>query len=340
MHLYASLKWRSLQIAMVCVILLTGCTYAQMQIQSKPVAADAAFLLPDRVNDTLARYYERKSDLFEYSITNEAGYVFGTGWDMEKKYLFSRSLGMHYDGVQNARVVEVLVMFYKAVVVGDAGTVTAKVCWVDKDTVPTEELGASTRSIADLDTVFNHFTSFPIDNAANTEGKPFLVAIEYGDNVGEPSIIDDTVGVLGNDSEKHDGKGENRTRQFFYFSGAWKSLNAVFNDMDCDAMIIPVIDFTTESDKMVSSKGVGVVHSFVTIQNRTAHIRYFIDRSRKVAVRIFTLSGKNILDTGFRCKKAGNHDQSVRLDGVSSGSYYYTISTEGASLTGKMVCIK
>jgi hypothetical protein len=326
--------------AVVCFMLLTGSICARMQVLGKPVAVDMALPPIGGGKDTLSRYYDRSTGLFEYSISNEAGYVFGTGWDKEKKYILCRSLGMYYDGVKNARVIEILVMFYKAVVAGDAGTVTAKVYWVYKDTIPTEMLGSSTRSVADLDTAFNHFTSFPIDNAANTEGKPFLVAIEYGDNVGEPLITDDTIGVLGNDSEKHDGKGENRTRQFFYFSGVWKSSNAVFIGMDCDAMILPVIDFTTENNEAVSAKGLSVSGGYLNPHTGTVSIRYCIAAPQKVTIRVFTLSGETILNTGARYRDAGSHEQSVSLCGVSSGYYYYAVSTEDVSLTGRIVRCK
>ena len=138
---------------LLLLILLAGITNAQINTGRIPVSCEMVSLSGCSGKDTLSQYYDRKSDLFMYSISNEAGYVFGTGWDIEKKYLFSKSLGMHYDGVANARVVEILVMFFKAVPVGNPGTVTAKVCWVDKDTIPTEELGASTLSVSDLDTM-------------------------------------------------------------------------------------------------------------------------------------------------------------------------------------------
>ncbi len=321
-------------------ILLAGITNAQIITGRTPVSCEVVSLPGGSGKDTLTQYYDRKSDLFMYSISNEAGYVFGTGWDMEKKYLFSKALGMHYDGVANARVVEILVMFFKAVPVGNPGTVTAKVCWVDKDTIPTDELGASTLSVRDLDTTFNRYTSFKINNALNTEGKPFMVLIEYHDDQSEPLLVDDTVGVLGNDSEKMDGKGENRTRQFFYYTGAWKALSAVFTDMDCDAMIIPVIDFTTECKEKVSAKGLSVSGGYLNTHTGTVSIRYCITVPQRVTIQVFALSGKTILNTGAQYRDAGSHEQSVSLGGVSSGPYYYTISTGDVSLTGRIIRCK
>ncbi len=318
------------------IFLLTGCLISQVQVLGKPVVQDVLYFSEGGGEDTLSQYYDRKSDLFMYSISNEAGYVFGTGWDIEKKYLFSRSLGMHYDGVANARVVEILVMFFKAVPVGNPGTVTARVCRVDKDTIPTDELGTATLSVRDLDTTFNSFTSFKIDNALNTEGKPFMVLIEYHDDQSEPLLVDDTVGVLGNDSEKHDGKGENRTRQFFYYTDAWKALSAVFSNMDCDAMILPVIDFTTENVEPVSVKGLSIAGGYVNTNTGELRIQYHLATPQKVSIQVFTLAGKNIFEAGAGYKGAGNHTQCIYLGRVPSGQYYYTVATEDASLTGKI----
>lgn len=322
------------------ILLLVGSLFAQLQWNAEEYNDGPSFTI-DR-GDTLTQYLDRTTKSILYSISNAAGYIFGTGWDTtaNKEYLLSLAIGMHYDGVKDARVVEVLGLFFKNSTVGNVGNVIAKVCWVNENIVPTDTLGKAILPVSSLSIEQDQFTSFKMKDPLNTEGKPFMIILEFQDDLSTILVTDDTVGVVANDTKTNDGKGENRARMWQHRTGNWVPVSKVFTGLDCDAMLLPVIDNVTKNTKPVSVKGLTLNEAYISTNSGEINIKYNLSTSQNVSLRIFTLAGKNIVKTDSEFKTSGLHKLSVPLNEVSSGQYYYTITTNETSLTGKIFLCK
>lgn len=283
--------------------------------------------------DTITTYYDRSSGMVCYSITGGSGCLFGTGYDRSGN-AFATAIGMLYDGVDNARVVEVLAMFYRAEVTGSVDTVYARV-YTTKDSTPQDPLGSGIRLVNQIDTTYKRWNSFPIKNAKNTNGKPFLISIEFNE-------MDDTIGVVANDADKHDGKGEFRARHLYtpLFAGAWGASAHLFSDLDCDAMIIPVIDFVTENKKPISTKNIDIYNCSLNYRNSELRLRYHLHAPGAVSIEIFSLNGQQLVQQQWDSQSSGMHEYSIVTGSLSSGNYYYTITTKENSLTGKVLVVK
>lgn len=110
--------------------------------------------------------------------------------------------------------------------------------------------------------------------------------------------------------------------------------------LDCDAMIIPGVDLGTGSKGPVSSKGLRVSLEYISADKKMSLLKYSINKSQYVSIKVFDLSGKNIINTGYHYKKAGAYELTVNLNNFASANYYCTITTENTSLTGKIVSVK
>lgn len=282
--------------------------------------------------DTLNQYFKRSKAFKLYILPSNrgVGYCFGNGYDTVAKSYLSTETGMHYDGVKDAKVKEVLVRFAVAKAVNDPDNVVVKIYSVNKDTVPTTELGSASLKITDLKTN-SEFTSFPLQTPVNTKGEAFLVSVVY-------DKVDDTLCIDANDIGTKDGNGERRSRtKFSAFVGAgWKAMMSVITNLDCDAMIIPVVEGATSVHNPLVTKSFSVLTTAYdnTLKRMSFTLRNTSDAT--LGCTIFTLDGTTVYHHDFQ-KNGSNITTSVSTKGWASGSYYYTIKSGNDQITGKFV---
>lgn len=289
--------------------------------------------------DTIEDYLNRASGAVMYG-SQDGGYVMGTGYfdNMGTLVPVTDGTGMHYTGIANARVTEVLTWFGDVTQTATADDVFARVYSVNPDTTPSALLGSGTLSTSLLtgSTSFV-YSAITIAGSANTAGNDFLVAIEY------PGI-DDTLGIVSSNPDSADGLGEQRLRQLTTasFGGAWISIEGLWGPFDCDAFIVPVIDDApaVSIDMPVGASGLTLLGNFPNPATSTSEIRFSISKQEEVHVKVFDLAAREIYNSGWVLTEAGAHNILVDVSTKPAGAYYYTISTRSEKMTSKLHVLK
>lgn len=290
--------------------------------------------------DTLEDYLFRASGAFLFG-SQDGGYVMGNGYfdNMGTLIQITDGTGMHYDGVANARVTEVLTWFGAVDITGTPDNVTGSVYSVNADTTPNQLLATGTVTTTDLVGSSQFvYSSIAVTgpNNGDTQGQPFLISIEYAGN-------DDTLGIVCSDPDSSDGAGEERTRQLSsaQFGGVWVSINALWGDFDSDAFIVPVIDTDPVSlDPAPTSHGLALMGAYPNPAADQTTIRYSLDMPRETHVRVFDLAAREIHNSGWQLETAGEHEIELDLSHLAPGSYYFTVKTKETALTSKFVVTK
>lgn len=289
----------------------------------------------DRVADTLDQYLARATGATLYSSV-DGGYISGTAYfdPGTGPIAVNEAVGSHFDAAGNVDVTEVLVWFGAAVVEGTADNVTAAIYSVNSDSSANTLLGSATITTSDLNpsTSFS-LSSFMFSTPAATGNASFLAAIEFAGTT-------DTLGIVTSDPGAGDGAGEQRFRgkTTAALGGTWGSPEAVWGPLDADIFIFPVVDVAAGVDAI--QNGLTLSAAYPNPANDITTIPFELNESSNVTIRVYNLQGQEI-HSESTTRGAGEHLVDVDLNGVTNGSYYYTISTDkGAKLTAKFVVAK
>ncbi|MEM7038671.1 MAG: T9SS type A sorting domain-containing protein, partial [Bacteroidota bacterium] len=246
--------------------------------------------------------------------------------------------GMHYSGITNAHVTEVLTWFGDVTQTATPDNILAKVYSLNADPTPAMTLGegAMTSDMLTGSTMFV-YSSIPITiGDGDTGGNDFMISIEY------PGA-DDTLGIVSSVPDSADGAGEQRLRQLTTapFGGTWSSIEALWGSFDCDAFIVPVID----DNPMVgiaapTAEGLTLLGNFPNPASEVSTIRFSLSQEEEVHIKVFDMAAREIYNSGWVMTTAGEQQVQIDVSEKPVGSYYYTIQTRSTKLTSKLHVMK
>lgn len=280
--------------------------------------------------DTLDDYFQRASSIVAIPAAN-GGYAFGTGFeDVGPPFGIVRiteETGNHYDSVGPILITEVLIMFIDTAIVGTPDTMEVRVYEARTDSMPKNPLiGKKILPVSNIS--LSGFTSVIMPNNSYTEND-FFVKLIYKN-------IDDTIGIAANNPATNDGWGERRTRCRLDGIGIWIRAYDLYDSLDADAIIIPVVEHVAGAEELTLG-GLKLRAPYPNPAAGNITIPYSLDKAQKVRITVFGLSGKICYDSGNVLKQRGSHQTEISTVSLSSGAYFYTISSEGRQLTGKLI---
>ena len=268
-----------------------------------------------KANDTIWTYLNRGTNFYIYSTGD--GYIFGNN-------SYYTKTAMQYDAIANASVIEIMLWVGACNVIGAADSLILNV--YDDATGPGAVLG--TAKIGTDVIVVSNYNYLALTTPVNTNGNMFYVGIDA-------AFADDTIGVVCNDPSTNDGQGEKRA---YLYMGTWKTVDATFGGFDADGMYIPVVDITTGADFM-EQNGLKIMRTYPNPTKDVANIHYSIDNAQNVKIKVFDITEKTIYKTESY-QTIGEHIVPVDFSDMSSGNYYYSITTNNAKITSKISVIK
>jgi hypothetical protein len=74
--------------------------------------------------------------------------------------------------------------------------------------------------------------------------------------------------------------------------------------------------------------------------NSTTNIKYSISQSSRVVIKVFDILGKEVANLLDRYQQAGSYDVLFQADNLSSGIYFYTLTSGNFTETKKLILLK
>ncbi len=286
--------------------------------------------------DTLTQYLDRASAATIYSST-DGGYVFGTSYfyDTTSQSFFpiTDETGIHYDAVANASVTELLFWAGKGIINGTAENITGNVYDVGSDSMPVNLISTSSISMNDVQASTTlAFTSILISPPANTAGNPFFVSIGYAG-------VDDTLGIVSSSSANGDGLGEKRVRQLANttFGGGWKRMGDLYNFLDLDVFIIPIVDIVAGIDASFQIHAGTLKPVYPSPATQSIHLDFTLNAQSDISCKLFDLQGKTLYEMKKESRQTGHYVETIDVSKLASGKYYLTFVSNGSPVTQKVV---
>lgn len=289
------------------------------------------------VVDTIFDYFDRSTAFYELTA-GTGGYTIGTN-------SFTWEVGVHYTSLGGPTKVTELAVFFasKQIMLGAADTIVARAYTCSADSMPDVVIGEGLASVADLDTA-GFLTFIPLTIFDSTSGD-FFVSIDYDDN----GNVNDTVVILSNNVLTQqggpDGFQEKRTRQLLS-TGQWMRVWDVWNfggaNMDADAMIFPIIDYTqiVGVDQGLTARDLTLHRPYPNPAIDEINIPYTLKSAQQVQLTVFDVQGRPVKQLDSRAVSSGQHSLQVDLDGLAPGSYYFLLKADRGALMGKFQKVK
>lgn len=197
---------------------------------------------------------------------------------------------------------------------------------------PNQSLGSATVLLSAMDTTwFPQFSVATLSTPASVAGTDFAVAFDASD-------IDtkaDTVGLLS------DSEGDGYRYAFHRYNGNWWVTDFLFGGLDLNVAIFPVIgdqNIGIESNEFLNGLKMS---AYPNPANDVVNINYGIENaSDKVEIKIIDATGRVIEVINSGSKVAGEHVATINLSNYTAGKYFYSITTNGGTLTKKFVVTK
>jgi hypothetical protein len=289
--------------------------------------------------DTVDIYIMRATGGTFYQ-SQDGGYIFGTSYYYDGSsgsfFPVTDETGLHYDGIGNATVTDILFWAGAKQITGSADDITGKIYSVGADSMPVTLLGSGTMSMTDVDTSLSApaFTDLVINNGSANITSGFFVSLEYAGN-------DDTLGLVSTGAG--DGMGEKRIRQktSTAFGGVWNHLGDLYPLLDVDLFFAPI----------VSLSGVGINDHF-TLKDATMnavypsvtasdfHLDYTLSKNSVVSYYLFDLKGKKYFQTFGEEQSAGTYSRTFDVTGLAAGNYFLSVNINGKTVSQKIVVTK
>lgn len=286
--------------------------------------------------DTIDNYFLRATNI----VTPPApvgGYAFGMGYDDVgapfDTILMTECVGNYYDSIGIALVSEVLIWFTDVQFVGGPDELNVRVYEAKADSMPQWPLLA--RTYFDLDDVtLNGWTAISVLEDSGQISEDFFVALYYN-----ADGIDDTFGIASNDPAFNDGMGEKRTRVRLDGVGVWVRAFDLYNGLDADVMIIPVVDFTVGSNEL-QLPGLHLSAPYPNPATEEVTLSYELDKAQDIRITGFGLDGKLFYDSGTIAGTPGANQLILDVSDLPAGNYYYSVFTSGKRLTSKIAVVR
>lgn len=228
-------------------------------------------------------------------------------------------------------ITEVLVWYGKKK--GAAGTTTAKIYSINSTTkAPQTALGTSAVVTTGSITT-NPYTSYMFSSAVSVSGG-FYAAVTF------PTTSGDSVGIL---SFKF-GCASNDSLSWINIPslGGWRSVLALFGGVvatdNADIVILPIGNINSGVSEY-SAAGLSLLGAYPNPAKDETSIRYSLADNSKVTFKIFDLNGNTIKES-TNDMSSGEHVIKLNVNELAAGNYYYTITSNTASLTSKFSVIK
>lgn len=269
------------------------------------------------------------SPLVYYGL-GAAGYLTGSNsygeTEAAQRYAFTGS----------GTLTEVLVAYAKKS--GTTATTSAKVYSINTAKKPGTALGTSgTVAISNI-TTNGSFTTYTFSPGVALTADFAVAAV-----LPTTASAGDTTAVLSTKGNCHSAD------SLAYVSipnfGGYNFLNQLVNsstpnnDTMMDLIIIPVVNVAGGVNEFPSNKGLTLMGAYPNPATDFTTLRYRLDESSTVAVKVFDITGKEI-QTSSEKLSAGSHELRISLKGISAGNYYYTIKTDKSQLTSKFIVTK
>lgn len=128
----------------------------------------------------------------------------------------------------------------------------------------------------------------------------------------------------------------------------WVRLDDIFTDsdgnpfkFDYDFMIIPVVDVDKISDERVVFDRATFRGHFPNPAKESFNVILNAEQTlNNVSVELMTMGGKILSTTQFNNLSAGDHQLNIDASSLSTGSYIYTLTVDGKSVTSRVLVQK
>jgi hypothetical protein len=118
----------------------------------------------------------------------------------------------------------------------------------------------------------------------------------------------------------------------------WLQVNHLYGNVNRAIAIFPVVDdgtFGIENDRFLN--GIKLGQSYPNPAKDMARIEYEIQKASQVKLELMDANGKLIKQMDLGKKAAGRYHVEVQTSELASGMYFYTLHSNGKSMTKKLV---
>lgn len=240
-------------------------------------------------------------------------------------------------------VITDLLFWFGAKQGNSASTITATI-WNDAAGVPGAVLGTVSVPFSSIDTVPANLVS--ITNAAYNTVATFTnpVAVPSGNifwaGFQLNQVAGDTVGLVTStdpqfpnaSTETYEQLSDNTFLSFNDGTPATWQLNIAL-------AVFPVFQSNTGIEELTNS-GIKIFQNQPNPASKSTSITYETASSTNVSLKVFDITGKEIMYINEGNKAAGRYNINLNIADLSGGVYYYTLNAAGKSLTKKMIIIE
>lgn len=186
--------------------------------------------------------------------------------------------------------------------------------------------------LTDADTTF--FTMTPV-----TFATPPTVSVDFGVGLNFNDIYTngDTIGVWAD----QDGEAVYPDYVFSKYGSQWYSLDGVYGgQIKANSAIFAVVENVTATEDLFIS-GLKLKQNYPNPVSTTTTVTYgLMESANKVTLKVLDMSGKIIRVINLGAKAPGDYTVDVDAENITSGNYYFMLTTEKANLTKKFTVVK
>ena len=303
----------------------------------------SALALNAQTNDTLTLHWQGTYTIFS---SQGGGFVVGhNGYqDKAKMQLFDAAYGVSGSGIITG------ILMAMPWVEGNPNSVITATIWADNSGVPGTVLGTVDvpygnvdtsnagfmQVVNALDTVFYNLNAvFPTPISIPSNGKfwaGFSFTYAAGDTIGLYSTAD---GEFGDAATHTFEKWSDNTYHSFNdgTSATWQ--------LDIALAIFPTVTFGVGINEATpENDNVALYQNFPNPFSTLTNISYSVKKSGNVSVDVLDLTGRKVMTRDLGYKTAGNYNFNLNAGSLNSGIYFYTLTTNGSSVTRRMTVSK
>lgn len=209
------------------------------------------------------------------------------------------------------------------------GSTSANIYSIDGTTKGPSSIIGTSPVVMTSNIVTNAFTSYLFSSpvTVNTE---FAITLVFPTSTGDSvAVVSTPIGCSTTDS----------LCWMNFPTIGWKSIVATTTShVNADLWMFPVGTGLAGVNEY-SANGLSLLGAYPNPAKDFTSLQYRIDKPGTVAVTVFDLTGRVILNSS-ETLTAGTHDIKISLKDLSAGNYYYTVKTEGSQLTSKFAVTK
>lgn len=303
-------------------------------------------------NDTLTAHFQGTTSLY---AAQGGGFVAGHNayGDKGKMQLFDINYGVSGPGVVTG------ILMWIPWVEGNPNSVLTATIWQDASGAPGTVLGTVPVTFGSIDTsaaglhqimsavdtvLYNAVAVFPTSIAIPGNGK-FWAGITFtyaaGDTIGMVTTTDAT----GGDAPGTSGDFPDATSYTFekWSDNTFHSFNdGTTNtwELDIALAIFPTVTFQVGVNNLQAPNGLTLSQNYPNPFADQTFISYSVLKPGNVAVDVYDITGRKVLNKDLGFKTSGTHNFILGAATLNSGVYFYTLTSNGATLTRRMTITK